>query len=120
MVHYENDLPVQIEDRCVNADIAVDYLTQDYRQTTPHAYLSRIAPLTEGEHIVEAVRATAQECAWLTIKEHEPCLLIRRTTGPRRGLFLTPVYFSRVALPATGTIYLLSGPLPENVIADTI
>ncbi|VDZ95100.1 histidine utilization repressor [Salmonella enterica subsp. enterica] len=37
MVHYENDLPVQIEDRCVNADIAVDYLTQDYRQTTPHA-----------------------------------------------------------------------------------
>ncbi|MEA7187949.1 UTRA domain-containing protein, partial [Salmonella enterica subsp. enterica serovar Virginia] len=28
MVHYENDLPVQIEDRCVNADIAVDYLTQ--------------------------------------------------------------------------------------------
>ncbi len=50
MVHYENDLPVQIEDRCVNADIAVDYLTQDYSQTTPHAYLSRIAPLTEGTY----------------------------------------------------------------------
>ncbi len=108
MVHYENDLPVQIEDRCVNADIAVDYLTQDYRQTTPHAYLSRIAPLTEG-NILWRRCATAQECAWLTIKEHEPCLLIRRTTGPRRGLFLTPAYFSRVALPATGTIYLLSG-----------
>lgn len=94
MVHYENDLPVQIEDRCVNADIAVDYLTQDYRQTTPHAYLSRIAPLTEGEHIVEAVRATAQECAWLTIKEHELVCSFVVQPGPRRGLFLTPAYFS--------------------------
>ncbi len=120
MVHYENDLPVQIEDRCVNADIAVDYLTQDYRQTTPHAYLSRIAPLTEGEHIVEAVRATAQECAWLTIKEHEIVCSFVVQPGPRRGLFLTPAYFS----PGRATGYRddLSPErlLPENVIADTI
>ncbi|ECA3783715.1 histidine utilization repressor [Salmonella enterica subsp. enterica serovar Oslo] len=103
MVHYENDLPVQIEDRCVNADIAVDYLTQDYRQTTPHAYLSRIAPLTEGEHIVEAVRATAQECAWLTIKEHEPCLLIRRTTWSASRI----VSHARLLFP--GSRYRLQG-----------
>lgn len=101
MVHYENDLPVQIEDRCVNADIAVDYLTQDYRQTTPHAYLSRIAPLTEGEHIVEAVRATAQECAWLTIKEHEPCLLIRRTTLVR----VADCFSRRLLFPGRATGY---------------
>jgi GntR family histidine utilization transcriptional repressor len=44
MVHYENDLPVQIEDRCVNAEIVPEYLAQDYSQTTPHAYLSLIAP----------------------------------------------------------------------------
>ena len=80
MVHYENDQPVQIEDRCVNAEIVPEYLTQDYSQTTPHAYLSLIAPLTEGEHIVEAVRASAEECALLNIKEHDPCLLIRRRT----------------------------------------
>lgn len=80
MVHFENDQPVQIEDRCVNADIVPEYLAQDYSQTTPHAYLSLIAPLTEGEHIVEAVRATAQECALLDIGETDPCLLIRRTT----------------------------------------
>ena len=103
MVHYENDLPVQIEDRCVNADIAVDYLTQDYSQTTPHAYLSRIAPLTEGEHIVEAVRATAQECAWLTIKEHEPCLLIRRTTWSASRIV------SRARLLFPGSRYRLQG-----------
>src|SRR5690606_8658109 len=40
MVHYENDVPVQIEDRCVNAERMPDYLGQDYTQTTPHAYLS--------------------------------------------------------------------------------
>lgn len=54
MVHYENDLPVQIEDRCVNAGVVPDYLAQDYSQTTPHAYLSLIAPLTEGEQIGRA------------------------------------------------------------------
>ena len=80
MVHYENDIPVQIEDRCVNAERIPDYLNQDYTQTTPHAYLSLVAPLTEGEHIVEAVRATPQECELLRIKEHDPCLLIRRRT----------------------------------------
>ena len=53
MVHFENDIPVQIEDRCVNAERIPEYLSQDYTQTTPHAYLSLVAPLTEGEHIVE-------------------------------------------------------------------
>ena len=34
---------------------------------------------------MEAVRATPQECELLRIKEHDPCLLIRRRTGhPRR------------------------------------
>ncbi|SUH67045.1 histidine utilization repressor [Salmonella enterica subsp. enterica serovar Madelia] len=98
----------------------MDYLTQDYRQTTPHAYLSRIAPLTEGEHIVEAVRATAQECAWLTIKEHEPCLLIRRTTWSASRI----VSHARLLFP--GSRYGYRDDLsPErtaagNVIADTI
>ncbi len=63
MVHYENEVPVQIEDRCVNAAVVPDYLHQDYTATTPHDYLSLIAPLTEGEHIVEAVQATAEERA---------------------------------------------------------
>jgi GntR family histidine utilization transcriptional repressor len=58
MVHFENEVPVQIEDRCVNAAVVPDYLHQDYTATTPHDYLSLIAPLTEGEHIVEAVQAT--------------------------------------------------------------
>ena len=50
--------------------------------------------LTEGEHIVEAVRATPQEAKGWRIKEHDPCLLIRRRTGPRRTLVRMPGCFS--------------------------
>ncbi len=65
MVHYENDSPVQIEDRRVNADIAGLPFDADYRQTTtpPHAYLSRIAPLTEGEHIAGGGAAPRRKSA---------------------------------------------------------
>ena len=103
MVHYENDIPVQIEDRCVNADRVPDYLDQDYTQTTPHAWLSEVAPLTEGEHIVEAVRASAQECDWLRIKEHDPCLLIRRRTWSASKI----VSHARLLFP--GSRYRLQG-----------
>jgi GntR family histidine utilization transcriptional repressor len=80
LVHYENDVPVQIEDRYVNASLVPDYLAQDFTQITPHAYLTQAAPLSEGEHVVEAILASAQECAWLDIAPGEPCLLIRRRT----------------------------------------
>ena len=117
MVHYENDIPVQIEDRCVNAERIPDYLNQDYTQTTPHAYLSLVAPLTEGEHIVEAVRATPQECELLRIKEHDPCLLIRRRTGRPRKLCRMRSCCSRKSLPVAGPLYVISF---ISVIANAI
>lgn len=80
IVHYENDVAVQLEDRYVNAVVAPDYLQQDFTQHTPYAYLSRVAPLTEGEHVVEAILAEAEECRLLQIEHNEPCLLIRRRT----------------------------------------
>lgn len=80
IVHYENDVPIQLEDRYVNAAVIPGYLQQDFTHTTPHDYLSLIAPLTEGEHVVEAVRATPEECRWLQIEADEPCLLIQRRT----------------------------------------
>lgn len=80
IIHYENEVPLQIEDRYVNPAAAPNYLQQDFTQVTPHIYLTQVAPLTEGEHIVEAVSATAQQCKWLRIDPHEPCLLIYRRT----------------------------------------
>ncbi|MCY1211587.1 HTH-type transcriptional repressor YvoA [compost metagenome] len=80
IVHYEDDVAIQLEDRYVNALVAPDYLEQDFSRETPYQYLTRVAPLTEGEHVVEAVLARPEECGLLNIDQGEPCLLIRRRT----------------------------------------
>ncbi|WP_114195452.1 histidine utilization repressor [Edaphovirga cremea] len=80
IVHYENDIPVQLEDRFVNPQAAPDYLQQDFTLLTPHHYLSQAAPLTAGEHVVEAVSPTDEQRELLALAAHEPCLLIRRRT----------------------------------------
>lgn len=97
IVHYENDIPVQIEDRYVNAQIAPDYLQQDFVHETPYAYLTRVAPLTAGEHVVEAILAEAQQCTLLQIQPGEPCLLIRRRTWSGK----TPVTAARLIHPGS-------------------
>ena len=97
IVHLENAVPVQMEDRFVNAQAAPHYLEQDFTQQTPYAYLSQVAPLTEGEHVVEAILADAQECRLLQIERGEPCLLIRRRTWSGRQ----PVTAARLIHPGS-------------------
>ncbi len=80
LVHFEDEVAIQLEDRHVHPDLAPDYLEQDFTTQTPNHYLSRIAPLGKGEHVVEAVLGTREECALLGIDGSEPCLLIHRRT----------------------------------------
>jgi GntR family histidine utilization transcriptional repressor len=80
LVHHENDLPIQIEDRFVNPAPAPDYLAQDFQAITPNAYLSAAAPFAGAEHVVEAVLPQPWEGKLLGIPRAEPCLLIRRRT----------------------------------------
>ncbi|MCX2946339.1 histidine utilization repressor [Rahnella perminowiae] len=80
IVHYENNVPVQIEDRFVNPETAPDYLQQVLNKQTPYTYLMEIAPLTAGEHRVEAISASDEQRELLQLNEHEPCLLIHRRT----------------------------------------
>ncbi|MCO7518037.1 histidine utilization repressor [Pseudomonas guariconensis] len=103
LVHYENETPVQIEERFVNADIAPDYLKQDFTRITPYAYLVQLAPLTEAEHRVEAIHATPAECKLLRIKRTDPCLLIRRRSWSGKG----QVGCARLVYP--GSRYHLEG-----------
>ena len=97
IVHYENGVPVQIEDRYVNAQIAPDYLAQDFTRQTPYAYLSQVAPLTEGEHVVEAILAEPDECKLLQIEQGEPCQQISRRTWSGRQ----PVTAARLIHPGS-------------------
>lgn len=80
VVHFEDDIAIQLEDRHVHPELAPEYLQQDFSRRTPNDYLSRIAPLGKGEHIVEAVLGTTEDCALLGIDRTAPCLLIYRRT----------------------------------------
>lgn len=107
IVHFENDVPVQIEDRLVDPVIIPNYLDQDFQNITPNAYLMSKAPVTEGEHVVTAILATAQECKWLKINKTEPCLLIRRRTWSSKQL----VSSARLIYP--GSRYFLEGKFTQ-------
>lgn len=81
VVHCENDVPVLLEERFVNADLAPDYHRQDFVQaTTTYDYLTRAMPLTEVEHVISAVAADDATAGHLTIVAGEPCLLLHRRT----------------------------------------
>ncbi len=53
LVHCEEGLPLQLEERFVNPQLIPDYLQQDFNLQTPHEYLSQVAPLTEARHTIE-------------------------------------------------------------------
>jgi GntR family histidine utilization transcriptional repressor len=80
IVHLEDDVPIQLEDRHVNPAVAPDYLTVDFQTTTPTQYLFACAPLTEARYSIEAAQASAAEAKSLGIGRTEPCLVITRCT----------------------------------------
>lgn len=80
IVHYEDDAPIQIEERFVNPKFAPDYLKQNFSKTTPTAYLQRVGSATEVEQIIYAAAAGAQEQRLLKMTANAPCLLLARRT----------------------------------------
>ena len=80
IVHFENDRPVQLEDRYVSPRLAPDYLTVDFSRTTPYEYLIKVAPLQEAEHLLRAVMPDERTRKLLAMKRDEPCLLVIRRT----------------------------------------
>ncbi|HSV53853.1 MAG TPA: histidine utilization repressor [Burkholderiaceae bacterium] len=80
VVHFENDLPIQVEDRCVNPALAPDYMQLDFGKTTANEYLMRVAPLQGVRYRIEALMPTEDIAAMLHIDEHQPCLVLRRKT----------------------------------------
>ena len=80
MVHFENDRPVQLEERYVSPKLAPDYLKIDFNHTTPHDYLTKVAPLQEAQHLLRAVMPDERTRKLLTMKRDEPCLLMIRRT----------------------------------------
>jgi len=97
LVHCENDIPLQLEDRYVNALLVPKYLEQDFSQMTPHVYLSQIAPLTEARHTIEAISPSEAQCKLLQLDNFEPCLQITRHTYSAVGV----VSVARITCPGS-------------------
>lgn len=80
LVHLENGVPIQYEDRYVNPQAAPGYLETDFTQVSPTLHLLQHAPLTEASYSIEACLPTAMEADALDIGPGEPCLAMMRRT----------------------------------------
>lgn len=103
IVHFENGLALQCEDRYVNPACAPDYLQTDFTRITPTHYLLEVAPLWEAQYSIEAGAPSSREARLLGIPAQEPCLIIVRRTV-NHGV---PITMARLVHP--GTRYRVEG-----------
>jgi GntR family transcriptional regulator, histidine utilization repressor len=111
IVHLENGLPVQVEDRLVNPAWAPDYLQLNFAISSANKYLNQVAPLTQADHIVEAVMPNEQLAEWLKIDSKQPCLKVSRRTYSAKGIV------SYALLIHPGNRYRLGGHLEFNPLS---
>lgn len=113
LVHQEDQLPIQLEERYVLPGFAPAFLQQDFTAITPSAYLSSVSPLQEAEHVVQAMMPDEETRATLCMDRGEPCLVVSRRTWAHG----CPVSFARLFHP--GSRFQLSGhyapPGTENM-----
>jgi len=119
LVHYENESPIQLEDRHVVADFAPDCLLQDFSAVTPSAYLTAISPLQEAEQVVRAAQPNAAVRQRLKMADGEPGLVVMRRTWSHGR----PVTFARLHHP--GSRYELAGHYtppgtPKSATSDVV
>lgn len=80
IVHRENDRPIQLEERFVNPKWVPHYLDTDFSRHTPNEILVAACPISDVEHVVEAVLIDPQTAEWLDTATTTPCLLMIRRT----------------------------------------
>ncbi len=83
VLHHENEVPLQLEDRYVDPALAPGYLGVDLGTVTAHEYLMEVAPLERVEHVVRAIVPPARVASLLKLAAGEAALLIERTTWSR-------------------------------------
>ncbi|MCE3603315.1 histidine utilization repressor [Massilia sp. P8910] len=80
IVHFENEVPIQVEDRWVNPACAPDYLAEDFSAITPNEHLMKAAPLQSASYSIEALPAPRDIAAMLAIGPRQCCLVLKRKT----------------------------------------
>lgn len=82
IVHFEQDEPVQMEERFVSPGFAPAYVDQDFEAlgVTTTTYLQGIAKPTEVEHVVFAENATEELSELLQMERSQAVLKLMRRT----------------------------------------
>jgi GntR family histidine utilization transcriptional repressor len=80
IVHFENEVPIQLEDRWVNPACAPAYMEQDFTSITPNEHLMAAAPLQGATYRIEALPAPGDVAPLLAIAPGACCLVLRRRT----------------------------------------
>lgn len=103
IVHLDNGVPLQCEDRYVNPAAAPGYLQADFSRHTPTQVLFQTTALWRAQYSIEAARPTAHEASLLGVSADEPCLVVVRRTFSRQA----PITIARLVHP--GQRYSLHG-----------
>jgi GntR family histidine utilization transcriptional repressor len=80
ILHYENEIPIQLEERFINTEIAPNFMTQDFSKITVSEYLSSLLPLTNAKIKIEAITPSKILKNQLQLDEDIPCLKLTRIT----------------------------------------
>jgi GntR family histidine utilization transcriptional repressor len=80
IVHFEDNVAIQVEDRWVNSSVTPDYLQQDFTSMTPNEYLVAVAPLQGVDYRIEAMMPPKQIATMLQIAVKDTCLVLHRKT----------------------------------------
>lgn len=80
IVHYADDMPLQLEERWVDVGLVVDFLEQDFEQVNTSDFLISRVPLERGEYTISAQFAPLEVVTALKMSKDEPALLLNRLT----------------------------------------
>ena len=114
LVHFENERPIQLEDRHVDQGFGPNFHEQDFARLTPAAWLSGLAPLQEAEHTVRAAMPDALVRRQLGLGAGEPCLIVtRRTWANGRPVSIAELHHPGSRFELTGR-YTPPGLVPSE------
>ncbi|MCG8490468.1 MAG: UTRA domain-containing protein [Sneathiellales bacterium] len=80
LVHRENGVPLVLEDRYVNPELAPDYLKNDFKRRGSDSYFRAHFSLLSHEHKLEAVMSTPEAHHFLELEQPTPCIQVNRRT----------------------------------------
>lgn len=105
IVHFEDAIALQVEDRWINPACAPAYLAQHFTVITPNEHLMAVAPLQGATYSIEALPAPANIAAMLAIGEGDSCLVLRRrTTAHHQVASVVTMWHPGTLSQFTGTV----------------